>query len=179
MNLPMNLRDLNLWNQKVLRGFALPHNDGTNYHIGDAVGIQEPFRRLLVVEDTADLKQQKVTAGVIYRSDGEYAWAKDATANFQEAKRWSPASQLPDYAIRYKATVTKFEVKPLQSFTDEDIQLLCLDYASQQNPQILLPDFVPIKNFELLFSWWQQHYRRTLKDGDNPTAVIFHLVSTT
>ena len=160
MNLPMNLRDLNLWNQKVLRGFALPHNDGTNYHIGDAVGIQEPFRRLLVVEDTADLKQQKVTAGVIYRSDGEYAWAKDATANFQEAKRWSPASQLPDYAIRYKATVTKFEVKPLQSFTDEDIQLLCLDYASQQNPQILLPDFV-------------------LKDGDNPTAVIFHLVSTT
>ena len=81
--------------------------------------------------------------------------------------------------IRYKATVTKFEVKPLQSFTDEDIQLLCLDYASQQNPQILLPDFVPIKNFELLFSWWQQHYRRTLKDGDNPTAVIFHLVSTT
>lgn len=178
MNLPMNLRDLSLWDQKILRGFALPHKEDAEYHIGDMVGIQEPFRRLFVIKDAADLKQQKVTAGVIYRSDSGYAWAESATADFQEAKQWSPASQLPDYAIRHKATITKFEVKPLQSFTDEDIKLLCLDYASQHDPQLLLPDFLPIKNFELMFNWWKQHYRRTLKKSDNPMAVIFHLVST-
>ena len=178
MNLPMNLKDLHLWEQKALRVFALPHKEGTEYHVGDVVGIQEPFKRLLTIETNADLKQQKITAGVVYRSDGGYVWAGNATADFQEAKQWSPASQLPDYAIRHKATVTKFEVKPLQSFTDEDIRLLCQDYSSQHDPQLLLADFLPIKNFELLFSWWKQHYRRTLKESDNPMAVIFHLVST-
>lgn len=161
-----------------MKGFALPHKEGTEYNIGDVVGIQEPFKRLLVIEDAADLKQQKITTGVVYRFDGGYAWAENAIADFQEAKQWSPANQLPDYAIRHKATITKFEVKPLQLFTDEDIRLLCLDYASQHDPQLLLTDFLPIKNFEMLFSWWQQHYRHTLKNGNNPMAAIFHLAPT-
>lgn len=175
MNLTMNLRDLSLWDQEILQGFALPHKEGTEYNIGDVVGIQEPFKRIFVMENSVDSKQQRVTAGVIYRFDGIYAWAGNATADFQEAKQWSPASQLPDYAIRHKATITKFEVKPLQSFTDEDIKLLCLDYSSQRDPQLLLADFLPIKNFELMFNWWKQHYKQTLKKSDNPMSVILHI----
>ena len=176
MNLPMNLKDLSLWNQGIMRGFALPHKEDAEYHIGDVVGIQEPFKRLFVMKDDVDLRQQKVTAGVVYRFDSECAWSENATADFQEAKQWSPAGQLPDYAIRHRAVITKFEIKPLQSFVDEDIKLLHLDYTSQHNPQILLEDFLPIKNFELMFEWWKLHYWRTLKYNDNPVTVILHLV---
>lgn len=89
-----------------------------------------------------------------------------------------PASQLPEYAIRRKAIVTKFEYKPLRSFTADDIKLLRLDYASQDDPQLLMEEYLPIKNFELLYGWWKQHYKATLKDCDNPQAIILHLAST-
>ena len=118
--------------------------------------------------------------GIMYRSDGLYAWddSKTVPNKYDEASRWSPASQLPEYAIRRKAIVTKFECKPLRSFTDDDIKLLLLDYASQDNPQLLMEEYLPIKNFELLYGWWKQHYKATLKDCDNPQAIILHLVST-
>ena len=97
---------------------------------------------------------------------------------YDEAIKWSPASQLPEYAIRRKAIVTKFEYKPLRSFTADDIKLLRLDYASQDDPQLLMEEYLPIKNFELLYGWWKQHYKATLKDCDNPQAIILHLAST-
>lgn len=73
---------------------------------------------------------------------------------------------------------TKFEYKPLRSFTADDIKLLRLDYASQDDPQLLMEEYLPIKNFELLYGWWKQHYKATLKDCDNPQAIILHLAST-
>lgn len=87
-------------------------------------------------------------------------------------------TQLPEYAIRRKAIVTKFEYKPLRSFTADDIKLLRLDYASQDDPQLLMEEYLPIKNFELLYGWWKQHYKATLKDCDNPQAIILYLAST-
>ena len=101
-----------------------------------------------------------------------------AKKEYDEAIKWSPASQLPEYAIRRKAIVTKFEYKPLRSFTADDIKLLRLDYASQDDPQLLMEEYLPIKNFELLYGWWKQHYKATLKDCDNPQAIILHLAST-
>lgn len=41
-------------------------------------------------------------------------------------------------------------------------------YASQDDPQLLMEEYLPIKNFELLYGWWKQHYKATLKDCDNP-----------
>ena len=50
--------------------------------------------------------------------------------------------------------------------------------ASQDDPQLLMEEYLPIKNFELLYGWWKQHYKATLKDCDNPQAIILHLAST-
>ena len=74
--------------------------------------------------------------------------------------------------------IYRFEYKPLRSFTADDIKLLRLDYASQDDPQLLMEEYLPIKNFELLYGWWKQHYKATLKDCDNPQAIILHLAST-
>lgn len=130
------------------------------------MNILEPFKRLTIfepVEKGEETTEKKVTVGIIYRSDGLCAWddSRAVPNEYDEAIKWSPASQLPEYAIRRKATVTKFERKPLRSFTDDDIKLLRLDY-----------------DFELLYGWWKQHYKATLKDCDNPQAIILHLVST-
>lgn len=175
MNLPMNLNDIGLWEKGLLKGFALPL--GFLPEVGEVVNILEPFKRLTILEP---ITEKKVTMGIMYRSDGLYAWDDNKTVpnKYDEAPRWSPASQLPEYAIRRKAIVTKFECKPLRSFTDDDIKLLLLDYASQDNPQLLMEEYLPIKNFELLYGWWKQHYKATLKDCDNPQAIILHLVST-
>lgn len=155
MNLPMNLNDIDLWEKELLKGFALPL--GFLPEIGEVVNILEPFK-----------------------SDGLYAWdnSRAIPNEYDEAIKWSPASQLPEYAIRRKAIVTKFEYKPLRSFTADDIKLLRLDYASQDDPQLLMEEYLPIKNFELLYGWWKQHYKATLKDCDNPQAIILHLAST-
>lgn len=120
------------------------------------MNILEPFKRLTIfepVEKGGETTEKKVTVGIIYRSDGLCAWddSRAVPNEYDEAIKWSPASQLPEYAIRRKATVTKFECKPLRSFTDDDIKLLRLDYASQDNPQLLMEEYLPIKNFELLY----------------------------
>lgn len=151
--------------------------------IGEVVNILEPFKRLTIfepVEKDGETTEKKVTVGIIYRSDGLYAWdnSRAIPNEYDEAIKWSPASQLPEYAIRRKAIVTKFEYKPLRSFTADDIKLLRLDYASQDDPQLLMEEYLPIKNFELLYGWWKQHYKATLKDCDNPQAIILHLAST-
>ena len=151
--------------------------------IGEVVNILEPFKRLTIfepVEKDGETTEKKVTVGIIYRSDGLYAWdnSRAVPNEYDEAIKWSPASQLPEYAIRRKAIVTKFEYKPLRSFTADDIKLLRLDYASQDDPQLLMEEYLPIKNFELLYGWWKQHYKATLKDCDNPQAIILYLAST-
>ena len=120
------------------------------------MNILEPFKRLTIfepVEKDGETTEKKVTVGIIYRSDGLYAWdnSRAIPNEYDEAIKWSPASQLPEYAIRRKAIVTKFEYKPLRSFTADDIKLLRLDYASQDDPQLLMEEYLPIKNFELLF----------------------------
>ena len=165
----------------TLKGFALPL--GFLPEIGEVVNILEPFKRLTIfepVEKDGETTEKKVTVGIIYRSDGLYAWdnSRAIPNEYDEAIKWSPASQLPEYAIRRKAIVTKFEYKPLRSFTADDIKLLRLDYASQDDPQLLMEEYLPIKNFELLYGWWKQHYKATLKDCDNPQAIILHLAST-
>ena len=181
MNLPMNLNDIDLWEKELLKGFALPL--GFLPEIGEVVNILEPFKRLTIfepVEKDGETTEKRVTVGIIYRSDGLYAWdnSRAIPNEYDEAIKWSPASQLPEYAIRRKAIVTKFEYKPLRSFTADDIKLLRLDYASQDDPQLLMEEYLPIKNFELLYGWWKQHYKATLKDCDNPQAIILHLAST-
>lgn len=158
MNLPMNLNDIGLWEKELLKGFALPL--GFLPEIGEVVNILEPFKRLTIfepVEKDGETTEKKVTVGIIYRSDGLYAWdnSRAIPNEYDEAIKWSPASQLPEYAI-----------------------LLRLDYASQDDPQLLMEEYLPIKNFELLYGWWKQHYKATLKDCDNPQAIILHLAST-
>lgn len=177
MYLPMNLNDLSLWENGTLRGFALPL--GFLPKVGDTVGILEPFKKLFVlesIEKSGKMIEKKTLAGVMYRSDNAYAWSIDTVPDeYVVAGKWSPAEHMPEFAIRRRAIITKFEWKPLQSFSAEDIQLLHLDYESQNNPQMLMKEYASIKNFELLYAWWKQHYQSTLKDGDNPKAIILHL----
>ncbi len=114
------------------------------------MNILEPFKRLTIidsVEKDGEIIEKKVTVGIIYRSDGLYAWddSRAVPNEYDEAIKWSPASQLPEYAVRRRATVIKFECKPLRSFTDDDIKLLRLDYDSQENPQLLMEEYLPIK----------------------------------
>ena len=110
MNLPMNLNDIDLWEKELLKGFALPL--GFLPEIGEVVNILEPFKRLTIfepVEKDGETTKKKVTVGIIYRSDGLYAWdnSRAIPNEYDEAIKWSPASQLPEYAIRRKAIVTK------------------------------------------------------------------------
>ena len=140
-----------------MKGFALPL--GFLPEIGEVVNILEPFKRLTIfepVEKDGETTEKKVTVGIIYRSDGLYAWDNSRVVpnEYDEAIKWSP------------------------SFTADDIKLLRLDYASQDDPQLLMEEYLPIKNFELLYGWWKQHYKATLKDCDNPQAIILHLAST-
>ena len=181
MNLPMNLRDLDLWEKGLLKGFALPL--GHLPEVGETVNILEPFKRLLViepVEKNGAIAEKKTTVGVIYRSDNTSVWddSFEPTTPYVEASRWSPASYLPEYAVRRKAIITQFEWKPIRSFTAEDIKLLHLDYESQDNPQLVIKECMDAINFELFYHWWKTHYRSTLKDCDNPKAIILHLVPT-
>ena len=114
--------------------------------------------------------------GIMYRADKKIVWMGDESANYEEASRWSPASQLPEYAIRHYTTVTKVEdQKPIQAITEDELRSMCLDYSSQNNPQILLEEYLPIKNFELLYSWWKEHYKATLRDNNNPLAVLLSI----
>ena len=102
MNLPMNLNDIDLWEKELLKGFALPL--GFLPEIGEVVNILEPFKRLTIfepVEKDGETTEKKVTVGIIYRSDGLYAWdnSRAVPNEYDEAIKWSPASQLPEYAM--------------------------------------------------------------------------------
>lgn len=187
ITLSMDLRDLSLWESGELTGFAIPlEHLPEPYRLSDLppgteVNILEPFKRLTVqeeVEKHGKMATPKVTVGIIYRSDNKVVWDSSIQAppeEYEEADRWSPARQLPNYAIRSKATVVRSECVPLQSFTKEQIKLLKLDYESQGNPQLLMEEFTPHKDFELLYQWWKKHYKSTLRNGDNPCAVILRL----
>ena len=185
INLPMNLRDLALWENGELKGFALPlkHLFDLSYYLelkpGTEANILEPFRRLNIFEEVeSDGKPaKKVIAGVIYRSDGKTVWntSDPIPEEYEEAARWSPAHQLPEFAVRRKAIITKIENATLLSFTKEHINLLKLDYESQNDPQIILEEYIPHKEAELVYKWWKDHYRSTLRSGNNPDVVILHL----
>ena len=180
MNLQMNLRDLNLWEKGQLKGFALPL--GFLPEIGETVNILEPFKRLFIVEEIekdGEIAEKKTTVGIVNRSDGMRVFDSNIVPpeKYSEASRWSPAAQLPDYAIRRRATITSFEWKPLRSFSENDIKLLHLDYDSQNDPQLIMKEYLSTKNFDLLYSWWKEHYKASLKNCDNPKAIILRLAS--
>lgn len=145
------------------------------------VGIKEPFRKLTTpeaIEKSNENHGKRVLVGVKYRFDKQICLLETAlgTDSFEEAPRWSPASQLPEFAIRRYANVESISAAiPLHAFTEDDIKLMCLDYASQDNPQLLIEEYLPIKNYELLFSWWKGHYKSTLKESNDPMAVIVYL----
>lgn len=187
MNLLMNLNDIDLWEKGLLKGFALP--PGFLPEIGEVVNILEPFTKVTAFisrYENGEWIPEDTISGIKYCSDGAYAiecggtlpYNEKYTTRIEEAQRQSPPSWLPSYAIRRKAVVTKFEYKPLRSFTDGDIKLLRLDYASQDDPQLIMEEYLPIKNFELLYGWWKQHHKATLKSCNNPNAVIIYLTST-
>ena len=46
----------------------------------------------------------------------------------------------------------KFEWKPLRSFSENDIKLLHLDYDSQNDPQLIMKEYLSTKNFDLLIA---------------------------
>lgn len=147
---------------------------------GIIVDILEPFKKLTIqneVEKNGKTLIQKVTAGVIYQSDTNIVWDNNIQTpeQYEEAARWSPSRLLPNYAVRHRATVVKSEHIPLQLFTKEQIKLLRLDYESQEDPQLIINDYIPHKDFELLYLWWKQHYKNTLRKNNNPVAVVLHL----
>lgn len=179
MNLAMNLRDLQLWEQGKLKAFAIPQ--GKDEITDKMVGIKEPFKKLTVirtVEKNGESVEKKILIGIKYRYDDSVCFVdgESNTELYEEAPRWSPASQLPDFAIRRSATIIKVdEPKSLQAVNSDELALLQLDYASQNDPQLLLEEYLPIKNYELLYRWWKEHYKATLKDCDNPAVVLLHI----
>lgn len=187
MKLPMDIRDITLWESESLKGFALPLKYLIESEIsfyGTTVHILEPFKRLTVqekVEKDGKTIIQKTTVGVVYRSDNKVVWDNSRHTppeKYEEVAKWSPAYQLPDYAVRRKAMITKSECAPIQSFTKEQIKLLQLDYESQGDSQLLMEQFAPHKDLELLYKWWKRHYKSTLRDNNNPDAVILYLTPT-
>lgn len=145
------------------------------------MGIKEPFKKLTAtrtVEKNGEYVEKKILVGVKYRSDDSVCFmeGESNTEPYDEAPRWSPAFQLPDFAIRRSATIIEVGApKPLQDISDDELALLQLDYASQNDPQLLLEEYLPIKNYELLYHWWKDHYKATLKDSDNPIVVLLHI----
>ena len=143
----MNLRDLNLWEKGQLKGFALPL--GFLPEIGETVNILEPFKRLFIVEEI--------------EKDGEIAEKKTTVGIV--------------YRSDGMRVFISFEWKPLRSFSENDIKLLHLDYDSQNDPQLIMKEYLSTKNFDLLYSWWKEHYKASLKNCDNPKAIILRLAS--
>lgn len=181
MNLTMNLRDLELLVQGKLKAIAIPQAWMDDFDCSKPVGIKEPFKRLTVtetVEKDGIEQEKKILVGVKYRTDGIVCLARSDLdiEKLDEANRWSPAAQLPDFAIRRFVNVDAVcDKKTIRSFTDDELKLMHLDYASQGDPQMLLEEYLPIKNFELLYSWWKDHYKATLKDCNNPLAALLHI----
>lgn len=182
MYLNMNLLDLYRWEHGVLLAFAVPHNPDDVVQAGDVLCIKEPFKRITITETITEEdkeRSQKNLVAVRYCSDDRVCMSAvssdlDAT-RFEEATRRSAAKQMPDFAIRRYALVTETFVKPLSEFNESDLRLMCLDYASQNNPQLLMEEYLSIKNAELLHDWWKQHYKSTLKGYGDPMAVLLYI----
>ena len=182
MYLNMNLLDLYRWGNDALLAFAVPHNPDDVVQAGDVLCIKEPFKRITIAETTTvenKEKTQKILVAVRYCSDNKRCMPATSLdldeTRFEEAERRSAAIQLPDFAIRRYALVTETFVKPLSEFDEDNLHLMCLDYASQNDPQLLMEEYLPIKNTELLYDWWKQHYRSTLKDCSDPMAVFLRI----
>lgn len=179
MNLVMNLRDIALWEQGRLKAFAVPQTEAEDLSVGQTVGIKEPFKKLTVtevVEKDGEPQEKKMLVGVMYRSDGQIVWTDGQPDKYDEASRWSPASQLPEFAVRRHAIIISAdEGKPIRAITEDELKLMCLDYDSQNDPQLLLKEYLPTKNFELLYLWWKNHYKATLRDCDNPIAILVRI----
>ncbi len=183
MYLNMNLLDLHLWESGQMTAFAVPDNPDDVVQVGDVLCIKEPFKRITMAETTTteegEEKSQKTLVAVRYCSDNKVCMPTASldldTTKFEEAMRWSATKQMPDFAIRRYALVTETFVKPLSKFDEDDLHLMCLDYASQNNPQLLMQEYLPIKNAELLHDWWKQHYKSTLKDCGDPMAILLHI----
>lgn len=182
MYLNMNLLDLHRWEQGVLLAFAVPHNPDDAIQAGDVLCIKEPFKRITITEPTVEgdkEKSQKILVAVRYCSDDKRCMPATSLGldetRLEEATRRSAAKQMPDFAIRRYALVTETFVKPLSEFDENDLHLMCLDYASQDNPQLLMEEYLPIKNAELLCDWWKQHYKNTLKSCSDPMTALLRI----
>lgn len=176
MYLNMNLLDLYRWEHNALPIFAVPYDPDDVVQAGDVLCIKEPFKRITMLETIITKegreKLQKILVAIRYCSDNklcmsETSLALDAT-KFKEAVKRSASKQMPDFAIRRYALVTKTFVKPLSEFDENDLHLMGLDYASQNDPQLLMEEYLPIKNAELLYDWWKQHYKNMLKGCNTP-----------
>lgn len=170
--LVMNLNDIAKLDQLKIGQtfvFAAPiGKNGNPFSVGDVVGVKEPYKKLL--DDENNL------VGVRYRSDNSFVrffeyHDKDAV----EAEQWSAARTMPECAIRYRLNVEVMKETSLQSFGNEEYAAMGLDYASQNNPQLILDEYIPYKNFELLKAWWKAHYKSTLKKTDDPKVVLLTL----
>ena len=122
------------------------------------------------IEKDGEIAEKKTTVGIVYRSDGMRVFDSNIVPpeEYSEASRWSPAAQLPDYAIRRRATIISFEWKPLRSFSENDIKLLHLDYDSQNDPQLIMKEYLSTKNFDLLYSWWTVSYTHLIRISEAP-----------
>lgn len=115
--------------------------------------------------------------GILYRSDGILKWKDRPPQDYDTANYWSHAKYLPDYAVRRSAVVKSVSTYPLKEFPKGALRSMCLDYASQNNPQMLMPEYLPIMDYELLYSWWKRHYPATLKKDENPLVSVLSLVA--
>lgn len=87
MDLNMNQRDLELWEQGKLKAFAVPQGVD-DLSVGQTVGIKEPFKRLTVTEEfekDGETRERKVPVGVMYRTDKKIAWVGDEPSQYDEA----------------------------------------------------------------------------------------------
>lgn len=187
----LNQQDIDKLDCGELTVFAVPmdKSDTPPYQTGNIIGIREPFKNTTCIiqqYENGKVINEDIVAGVRYRSDEQYVWETGVIppnnefylSTIDDAPKWSASRMLPEYAIRRFATVIKVEHKLLSEFTEEDIKSMRLDYASQNNPQLLIEEYTPIKNRELLLTWWYRHYKSTLKDGKDPMVVILHFAPT-
>lgn len=182
MYLNMNLLDLHRWEHGTLLAFAVPYDPDDVVQAGDVLCIKEPFKRITITKTIAEEdkeKSQKLLVAVRYCSDKKVCMSATSfdldVTKFEEAVRRSAAKQMPDFAIRQYALVTETLVKPLSEFDEDDLRLMHLDYTSQNDPQLLMEEYLPIKNAELLHDWWKQHYKSTLKDCGDPMVAFLYI----
>ncbi len=124
---------------------------------GDVLCIKEPFKRITLTEtittEEGEEKSQKILVAVRYCFDDRVCMPAKFlgldTTKFEDAARRSATKQMPDFAIRRYALVTETFVKPLSEFDEDELYLMCLDYASQNNTQLLMKEYLPIKNADL------------------------------